>query len=206
VHNDRIIYGYARVSTDGQSGTAQVAQLKIAGADKVFREVASGANSDRVQLGRAIAALGAGDVLMVTRLDRLTRSTPDLLNTLAAIAGKEAGFRSLADLWADTTTAHGRLILTVLGGLAEFEAELDQSSNRGGKGPRQSPRREARQKTEAHPAQPHDPTRPQQAAMTGRILRITLRCTSSQGAEAGSSPSTMATNPLAPAPARALEK
>jgi DNA invertase Pin-like site-specific DNA recombinase len=123
-----MIYGYARVSTDGQSVTAQVAQLKIAGADKVFGEVASGANSCRVQLGRAIAALGAGDVLMVTRLDRLNRSTRDLLNTLAAIAGKEAGFRSLADLWADTTTAHGRLILTVLGGLAEFEAELDQSS------------------------------------------------------------------------------
>jgi DNA invertase Pin-like site-specific DNA recombinase len=119
-----MIYGYARVSTDGQSVTTQVAQLKVAGADKVFREVASGANSDRVHLGRAIAALGAGDVLMVTRLDRLARSTRDLLNTLAAIAGKEAGFRSLADPWADTTTAHGRLMLTVLGGLAKFEREL----------------------------------------------------------------------------------
>jgi DNA invertase Pin-like site-specific DNA recombinase len=61
---------------------------------------------------------------MVTRLDRLARSTRDLLNTLAAITGKEAGFRSLADAWADTTTAHGRLMLTVLGGLAEFEREL----------------------------------------------------------------------------------
>jgi DNA invertase Pin-like site-specific DNA recombinase len=61
---------------------------------------------------------------MVTRLDRLARSTRDLLNTLAAITGKKAGFRSLADAWADTTTAHGRLMLTVLGGLAEFERDL----------------------------------------------------------------------------------
>ena len=62
--------------------------------------------------------------MMVTRLDRLARSTRDLLNTLAAIAGKKAGFRSLYDAWADTTTPHGRLMLTVLGGLAEFEREL----------------------------------------------------------------------------------
>ena len=61
---------------------------------------------------------------MVTRLDRLARSTRDLLNTLAAVAVREAGFRSLGDTWADTTTAHGRLMLTVLGGLAEFEREL----------------------------------------------------------------------------------
>ena len=61
---------------------------------------------------------------MVTRLDRLARSTRDLLNTLAAITGKKAGFRSLGDTWADTTTSHGRLMLTVLGGLAEFERDL----------------------------------------------------------------------------------
>jgi DNA invertase Pin-like site-specific DNA recombinase len=65
-----------------------------------------------------------GDVLVVTRLDRLARSTRDLLNLLDAIAKKGAGFRSLRDIWADTTTAHGRLMLTVLGGLAEFEREL----------------------------------------------------------------------------------
>jgi DNA invertase Pin-like site-specific DNA recombinase len=119
-----MIYGYARVSTDGQSVTAQVAQLKAAGADKVFREVASGAKTDRAQLARAIATLATGDILIVTRLDRLARSTRDLLSTLAAIGDKAAGFRSLADVWADTTTAHGRLMLTVLGGLAEFEREL----------------------------------------------------------------------------------
>jgi DNA invertase Pin-like site-specific DNA recombinase len=68
--------------------------------------------------------LDAGDVLTVTRLDRLARSTRDLLNTLAAITGKKAGFRSLGDAWADTTISHGRLMLTVLGGLAEFERDL----------------------------------------------------------------------------------
>jgi len=119
-----MILGYARVSTDGQSVAAQVAALKAAGAAKVFREVASGAKTDRAQLRKAIAALDAGDVLMVTRLDRLARSTRDLLNTLAAITGRKAGFRSLGDVWADTTTAHGRLMLTVLGGLAEFERDL----------------------------------------------------------------------------------
>ena len=66
----------------------------------------------------------AGAVVMVTRLDRLARSTRGLLNTLAAITGKQAGFRSLSDAWADTTTAHGRVMLTVLGGLAEFERDL----------------------------------------------------------------------------------
>ena len=117
-------YGYARVSTDGQSVAAQVAGLRAAGAGKVFREAASGAKTDRAQLRKAIAALQAGDVLMVTRLDRLARSTRDLLNTLAAITGSKAGFRSLGDAWADTTMAHGRLMLTVLGGLAEFERDL----------------------------------------------------------------------------------
>lgn len=119
-----MIYGYARVSTDGQSLDAQVKQLRAAGAVTVFRETASGAQSDRAGLRKAVASLGAGDVLMVTRLDRLARSTLDLLHTMRQIAERGAGFRSLADTWADTTTPHGRLMLTVLGGLAEFEREL----------------------------------------------------------------------------------
>ena len=117
-------YGYARISTDGQSVAAQVAQLTRAGCKKVFRETASGAKTDRLQLRKTLAVLDAGDVLMVTRLDRLARSTRDLLNTLAAITDRKAGFRSLGDAWVDTTTAHGRLMLTVLGGLATFEREL----------------------------------------------------------------------------------
>jgi DNA invertase Pin-like site-specific DNA recombinase len=101
-----MIYGYARVSTDGQSVDAQVKQLRAAGAVKVFRETASGAKTDRAQLRRVVTHLAKGDVLMVTRLDRLARSTRDLLNTLATITGNGAGFRSLHDTWADTTTAH----------------------------------------------------------------------------------------------------
>jgi DNA invertase Pin-like site-specific DNA recombinase len=88
-----MIYGYARVSTDGQSLDAQVKQLRAAGAEKVLRETASGAETDRVQLRRALDQLAKGDVLMVTRLDRLARS----LNTLAAVTGKGAGFSSLHD-------------------------------------------------------------------------------------------------------------
>jgi DNA invertase Pin-like site-specific DNA recombinase len=119
--------GYGRVSTDGQSLTAQVAELKDAGCTEIFQEKISGAKSDRKQLARLIARLGEGDVLVVTRLDRLARSTRDLLNLLGAVADKGAGFKSLRDTWADTTTPHGRLMLTVLGGLAEFERELIRS-------------------------------------------------------------------------------
>ena len=122
-----MIYGYARVSTDGQIVDAQVRQLKAAGCKTVFREVASGAKTDRAQLRRLLDQLDAGDVVTVTRLDRLARSTRDLLNTLGTIADRKAGFRSLGDAWADTTTSHGRLMLTVLGGLAEFERDLIRS-------------------------------------------------------------------------------
>jgi DNA invertase Pin-like site-specific DNA recombinase len=119
-----MIIGYARVSTDGQTLDARHATLAAAGAGKVFAEKVSGAQTDRKQLAKAIAALGAGDVLLVTRLDRLARSTRDLLNVLATISEKGAGFRSIADAWADTTTAHGKLMITILGGLAEFERSL----------------------------------------------------------------------------------
>src|SRR5271170_4598243 len=118
------IYGYARVSPDGQTLDTQVAALTAAGAALVFREAASGARADRGELAKAIRALDAGDTLLVMRLDRLARSTRDLLNILDVIAKAGAGFRSLGDAWADTTTPHGRLMLTVLGGLAEFEREL----------------------------------------------------------------------------------
>jgi DNA invertase Pin-like site-specific DNA recombinase len=121
------IFGYARVSTDGQTLDAQIGQLKSAGAVKVFREKVSGARSDRAELAKLLHGLDTGDLVLVTRLDRLARSTRDLLNILATIAEKGAGFRSLADSWADTTTPHGRLIVTVLGGLAEFERELIRS-------------------------------------------------------------------------------
>jgi DNA invertase Pin-like site-specific DNA recombinase len=117
-------FGYARVSTDGQELDGQLDALKAAGAVKVFKEKESGIKTDRKELARAIAALDKGDVLLVTRLDRLARSTLDLLNTLEQISKRKAGFRSLADTWADTTTAHGKLMITILGGLAEFERTL----------------------------------------------------------------------------------
>jgi len=118
------VYGYARVSTDGQTLAAQDAALRGAGCAKVFSEKASGAKSDRAELRRVVSRLSEGDVLTVTRLDRLARSRRDLLNTLDEISKRGAGFRSLANAWADTTTPRGRLMLTVLGGLAEFEREL----------------------------------------------------------------------------------
>ena len=117
-------FGYARVSTRDQDLAAQDAELMAAGRAKVFKEKVSGAKTDRPELAKVIGRLESGDVLVVTRLDRLARSTRDLLNVIAAIAERGAGFKSLKDTWADTTSPHGRLMLTVLGGLAEFEREL----------------------------------------------------------------------------------
>jgi DNA invertase Pin-like site-specific DNA recombinase len=118
------LYGYARVSTNGQALDAQVTQLEAAGCARIFREKVSGAKTDRAELKKMLRALRVGDLVLVTRLDRLARSTRDLLNILALVSDRSAGFRSLGDQWADTTTAHGRLMLTILGGLAEFEREL----------------------------------------------------------------------------------
>ena len=118
------MFGYARVSTNGQDLSAQDAELMTAGCAKVYREKASGAKTDRPELAKLIKRLEADDVLVVTRLDRLARSTRDLLNVVAAVSERGAGFKSLRDTWADTTSPHGRLMLTVLAGLAEFEHSL----------------------------------------------------------------------------------
>jgi DNA invertase Pin-like site-specific DNA recombinase len=118
------LIGYARVSSDGQTLAGQLADLKASGCVTIFKEKVSGAQTDRKQLHRLVASLGKGDTVVVTRLDRLARSTRDLLNVLAAVTERGAGFRSLGDSWADTTTSHGRLMVTVLGGLAEFERDL----------------------------------------------------------------------------------
>ena len=103
---------------------AQVAQLRKAGAAKVFRETASGAKTDRTQLRKVLAALDAGDVLMVTRLDRLARSTFGLFAIVKQIVDAGGQFRSLAEPWADTSTSTGRLMIAVLGGLADVERDL----------------------------------------------------------------------------------
>src|SRR3982074_29495 len=128
------VYGYARVSTDGQSLTAQIGELKAANCQRIFQEKASGAKSDRKQLAKLMTHLETGDVVVVTRLDRLARSMLDLLTTLNAITKAGSGFKSLRDTWADTTTAQGRLMVNILGSLAEFERELIMA--RTGEGPR----------------------------------------------------------------------
>ena len=118
------IIGYARVSTTGQSLAAQRDALAKAGCDLIYSESESGIRSDRPEMARVIAALQAGDTLIVTRLDRLARSTRDLLTTLDDVTRRGAAFRSIADAWADTSTPHGKLMVTILGGLAEFERSL----------------------------------------------------------------------------------
>jgi DNA invertase Pin-like site-specific DNA recombinase len=117
-------YGYARVSTTGQTLTAQLAELKAAGCTKIYREQASGAKADRRELLRLLNALAAGDVVTVTRIDRLARSTFDLFAIVKRIADAGGQFRSLAEPWADTATSTGRLMLAVLGGLADVERDL----------------------------------------------------------------------------------
>ncbi|MGC1861257.1 MAG: recombinase family protein [Methylocystis sp.] len=124
------IFGFARVSTDGQSVDAQVKQLRAAGAEKVFRETASGAKTDRRELARALKSLGEGDTLLVTGLDRLARSTRDLLNTLDTIAKAGAGFRSLGDGWADTTTPHGTTHANRAWRLGRIRARVETRPNR----------------------------------------------------------------------------
>jgi len=116
--------GYARVSTQGQTSESQLEELGKAGCSQIYSEKISGAKCDRPELQRLLNALEPGSVIVVTRLDRLARSTIELLTTIKQIADKGCLFRSLADPWADTTTPGGRLMLTVLGGLAEFEREL----------------------------------------------------------------------------------
>ena len=132
---------YARVSTSGQTLDAQLDQLTAQGCDLIFQETMSGARADRPELAKALDSLSEGDTFVVTRLDRLARSTFDLLETVRKIEGRGAKLKSLAEAWADTTTPAGRLMLTILGGLAEFERSL--IAERTGEG-RERARREGR--------------------------------------------------------------
>jgi DNA invertase Pin-like site-specific DNA recombinase len=118
------VFGYARVSTDARELVGQIDALKAAGAGRIFQEKISGARADRPQLAKLMATIGQGDQVIVTRLDRLGRSTRELLYLLHQIGDRGATFRSLADSWADTTTAAGKLMITILAGLAEFERSL----------------------------------------------------------------------------------
>jgi DNA invertase Pin-like site-specific DNA recombinase len=117
-------YGYARVSTVGQTLEAQLDGLKAAGCQRIFREKVSGARPDRRELNKLLRGLQANDVVVVTRIDRLARSTFDLFAIVKSIVDLKAQFRSLAEPWADTSTATGRLMIAVLGGLADVERDL----------------------------------------------------------------------------------
>jgi DNA invertase Pin-like site-specific DNA recombinase len=116
--------GYARVSTYGQTLDAQIAQLRAEGCAKIYREKASGAQADRRELLKLLKELAPGDVVTVTRIDRLARSTFDLFAIVKSIVDAGGQFRSLAEPWADTATSTGRLMIAVLGGLADVERDL----------------------------------------------------------------------------------
>src|SRR5271157_1753020 len=116
--------GYARVSTYGQTLDAQLAQLRTDGCARIYREKASCAQPTRRELLRMLKALAPGDVVTVTRIDRLARSTFDLFAIVKQIVDAKAQFRSLAEPWADTGTSTGRLMIAVLGGLADVERDL----------------------------------------------------------------------------------
>jgi DNA invertase Pin-like site-specific DNA recombinase len=116
--------GYARVSTQDQTLTGQIETLKAAGASTIFREKVSGVRADRPQLAKVMSALKPGDIVLVTKLDRLGRSTRELLDLIERIGKAGASFRSLGDpLW-DTSSSQGRLLSTLLAAIAEFEREL----------------------------------------------------------------------------------
>ena len=118
-------YGYARVSSKGQDYTAQVEALKAAGCERIFSEKASGKSTDgRPEFAKLLKVLLPGDTVVVTKLDRLARSSRDLHNIVHELGGLSCGFVSLGESWCDTTTDAGRLMLTIMGGIAEFERGL----------------------------------------------------------------------------------
>jgi len=118
-------YGYARVSSNTQDYQAQVEALKAAGCKKIFSEKASGKSTNgRPELAKMMKLLDADDVVVVTKLDRIARSSKDLHNILGELKEKGVGFTSLGEGWCDTTNEVGRLVITIMGGIAEFEREL----------------------------------------------------------------------------------
>ncbi len=119
-----MMIGYARVSTQGEDVDQQRAALGAAGCIRLFEEKVSGSKRDRPELVKLLDHLQPGDVVTVTRLDRLARSTRDLLDIAERIREAEAGLRSLAESWADTTMPAGRMVLTMFAGVADFERSL----------------------------------------------------------------------------------
>ena len=127
--------GYARVSTEAQDFENQRELLRLAGCSRIFAEKISGARRQRPELERLLDHLRPGDLVVVTRLDRLARSTRDLLDVAERIQDAGAGLKSLAEPWADTTTPAGRMVMTVFAGIAEFERSLIIERTRSGREP-----------------------------------------------------------------------
>ena len=127
-----MIIGYARVSTFDQSLDRQVDQLTNAGAEKLFTEKVTGKKADRPELTRLINQLRQGDVVIVSELTRLSRSTKDLFAIVETIQSRGADIRSLKETWLDTTTPHGKLMFTIFAGLSQFEADLTAQRTREG--------------------------------------------------------------------------
>ena len=116
-----MIYGYARVSTDAQDLSSQLAQLKAAGCARIFREKVSGATADRPQLRKLMAAVSDGDVVIIPAVDRLSRDTTDLLVIARDLQKAGAGLRSIAEPVVDTTSDFAELVLAMLGVAAKLE-------------------------------------------------------------------------------------
>jgi DNA invertase Pin-like site-specific DNA recombinase len=120
----RMYLGYARVSTDDQNLDMQLSALNQAGCKRIFQEKLSGASRQRPELAKMLEQLRDGDTVVVWKLDRLARSTRDLLEIADMIGRVGTGLKSLSEPWADTTSPAGRMVLTVFAGIAEFEREL----------------------------------------------------------------------------------
>src|SRR3954449_3071311 len=161
-HSEKRLIGYARVSTYGQTLDSQLEQLRKAGCTSrnIYREKVTGVRADRRELNRMLGKLGPGDVVTVTRIDRLARSTFDLFAIVKQIVDAKAQFRSLAEPWADTGTSTGRLMIAVLGGLADVERDLIRTRTAEG--------RSRAQKRGQHMGRPRKLTAAQQKEATRR--------------------------------------
>ena len=153
--------GYARVSTIEQNLDLQLQALKKAGCQKIYREKVSGATRQRPEFQRMLDQIRAGDVVVVWKLDRLARSTRDLLETIETIREAGAKFRSISEPWADTTTHAGKMIMTIFSGIAEFERDLIRERTGAG--------REAAKKRGVQFGRPRK-LNPEQAQLVRRLL------------------------------------
>lgn len=119
-----MVFGYARVSTQEQNLARQLDELKIAGAEEIIQEKVTGTKADRPELNKLIYKLRTGDLVVVSDLTRLSRSTKDLFNLVEIIEKKGANIRSIKESWLDTTTPYGKLMFTFIAGISQFERDL----------------------------------------------------------------------------------